>query len=258
MAKVQLPAPGWQLGFECYIVKMKTTLRANGIFGVLLTIYLGCSSPHAMAEPEVTPAETPAPIDDDAWRGEWPVFKDFAVYPPEIQDIVRLALRTHDQQLTYKFGSADPEQGGMDCSGAVYYVLTKLGWKDVPRPSDGFYRWVWEDGNFSAVNGTTFESYEWQNLKPGDLVFWVGTYDVDAKRDPPISHVMIYLGEDEKTGERVIFGASEGRRYKGERRSGVGLFDFTLPPAAAFAEAGPQFIGYAPIPASAAPKKPAS
>jgi len=46
-----------------------------------------------------------------------------------------------------------------------------------------------------------------------------------------VTHVMIYLGKLKKTGKRVIFGASDGRAFEGHRRSGVSVFDFSLPKA---------------------------
>lgn len=231
---------------------MNSIHLARRIFSVIAAGAFGFFVLHAEGETENTSAAEPTST--IPWNPVWPKLRGFESYPQEIQSVVRMAFELHDLGLRYEFASADPSVGGMDCSGSVNYVLNKLGWKNVPRPSDGFYRWVWEAGTFSAVNGTTFESYEWQNLKPGDLLFWAGTYTVEAKRDPAISHVMIYLGEDAKSGERVIFGASEGRRYKGERRSGVGLFDFDLPPAPTDGQTGPQFIGYSPIPKSAAPR----
>ena len=149
--------------------------------------------------------------------------------------------------LGYQYGSSNPQNGGMDCSGTVFYLLRQMGLKDVPRQADGFYHWVWSEKLFFAVNSasTNFDSFEWKLLQPGDLLFWTGTYDV--KRNPPISHVMIYLGEDEVTGHRFMFGASENRRYREMRKSGVGVFDFELPKPGT-SDSSSRFIGYARIP----------
>jgi cell wall-associated NlpC family hydrolase len=196
-------------------------------------------------EPEpakvLSPATAPAPA---------PVrLKGFAELPAKVQELVLGAFRLNNLNLSYKYGAADPSLGGMDCSGTVYYLLRELGWKNVPRQADAFYRWVWQSGQFVAVNGTTFDSYEWKNLRPGDLLFWTGTYAVSKDRDPAISHVMIYLGVDQDTGRRVMFGASDGRRYQDKSRSGVGLFDFNLP-VIGKTDSGrqPRFIGYGRIP----------
>ena len=164
---------------------------------------------------------------------------------PAIRDLIRRCLEMDGLHLGYQYGSADPQNGAMDCSGTVFYVLRQSGLKNVPRQADGFYRWVWDEKLFFAVNSTNFDSFEWMQLHPGDLLFWTGTYDV--KRNPPVSHVMIYLGEDETTGRRLMFGASENRRYGVARKSGVGVFDFDLPKPDA-SGTGSRFIGYARIP----------
>jgi len=211
--------------------------------------------------PTSTPTPTPVSLIEKIKEALTPesqpsvVLKEFATLPPRIQELILAAFRLEKQNLSYKFGAADPSKGGMDCSGTVYYLLRELGWKNVPRQSDAFYRWVWEAEQFVAVNGTTFSSYEWKKLKPGDLLFWTGTYTVSKDRDPAISHVMIYLGVDEKTGRRLMFGASEGRRYQDKTRSGVGLFDFSLPVMGKTTNGRqPRFIGYGRIPNPSEPK----
>jgi len=86
------------------------------------------------------------------------------------------------------------------------------------------------------------ETFELSRLRPGDLLFWSGTYHVT--RDPPVSHVMIYLGINRHTGRRVMMGASEGRRFDNISRYGVSVFDFEMPRAGSDS----RFIGYATIP----------
>ncbi|MGK0186604.1 MAG: hypothetical protein ACI9R3_002387 [Verrucomicrobiales bacterium] len=60
-------------------------------------------------------------------------------------------------------------------------------------------------------------------LRPGDLLFWEGTYD--AKRTPNITHVMVYVGFDRAAGKHLMFGAS-GSKSKGLTGHGVDYFEF--------------------------------
>ena len=112
--------------------------------------------------------------------------------------------------------------------------------KKILRSQDEIYQWAYEKGDFYAVNGHQINSFEFSNMKPGDLLFWSGTYPV--KRDPAITHVMMYLGRD-KNNRPLMFGASSQRR-SGVMQSGVGVFDFSLPSAKSKA----RFLGYACIP----------
>ena len=75
----------------------------------------------------------------------------------------------------YVWGGSSPETG-FDCSGYVCWVLNESGW-DVGR---------------TTVNGLWQQSTKIseQEAKPGDLVFFEGTYDT-----PGASHVGIYVGD---------------------------------------------------------------
>ena len=113
-----------------------------------------------------------------------------------------------------------------------------------------------QKSHFYAVLSKKQDNVELREMRPGDLLFWTGTYRVD--RDPPVTHVMIYLGKRKKDGKRLMFGASDGRPYDGQRRNGVSVFDFTMPAArsgdaadavtAAAPDRAPDFSGYGPIP----------
>src|SRR6266576_3586658 len=46
----------------------------------------------------------------------------FENYPPKVQQLLNSALELTTRNLDYKYGSADPDSGGMDCSGFVYFV----------------------------------------------------------------------------------------------------------------------------------------
>jgi len=49
--------------------------------------------------------------------------------------------------------------------------------------------WARKAGTFRAVESSQQDSFEFSELKPGDLLFWEGTYSI--KRDIPITHSMI-------------------------------------------------------------------
>jgi len=166
--------------------------------------------------------------------------------PPVVQTLVRKAADLTRQNLTYLFDSSDPKNGGMDCSGTVYHLLQSCGFKDAPRQSDQLCRWLmlrsvlYRTENVTRLTDTAFSA-----LRPGDLLFWTGTYDIAVPRHPPVSHVMVYLGRLKRDGKPVIFGASDGRTYQGRKRCGVSVFDFALPKAGD----NSAFYGYGPLPA---------
>lgn len=166
----------------------------------------------------------------------------FGDNPPAVQKLLQAALDLTTKNLGYLYGSADPSQPGMDCSGTVYYLLQQQGMKDVPRSSDEQYAWVRKSGNFRAVESTKADSFEFNELKPGDLLFWEGTYNI--QRDIPITHSMIYLGKAKSDGLALMVGASDGRSYRGKKCYGVSVFEFKMPPAGSKS----RFVGYAHLP----------
>jgi cell wall-associated NlpC family hydrolase len=175
--------------------------------------------------------------------------REFAAQPPQVQQLIGNALALTEQNLGYKYGSADPAAGGMDCSGFIFYVLNNAGYKDVPRDSSSQYVWVRKNSDFHAVLSRSGDSFELDDLKPGDLMFWSGTYKID--RDIPITHVMIYLGKEKSTGKPVMVGATDGRSYDGIPRFGVSVFDFKMPrgkPNKDEPELRSRFEGYGSIP----------
>ena len=180
------------------------------------------ASPKPISNPTITPTpgETPAPSPSPLAKKNTPnatiptdEIIGYENYSPEVRKIIESALALTTQNLGYKYGSADPANGGMDCSGFIHYVLSKNGVGDVPRDAREQYIWVRKAGNFQAVLGHSDDTFELDSLKPGDLLFWSGTYSVD--RDPDITHTMIYLGREKTTNHRIMVGASDGRSYKG-------------------------------------------
>jgi cell wall-associated NlpC family hydrolase len=176
---------------------------------------------------------------------------NFESYSPKVQKLLASALELTTHNLDYKYGSADPANGGMDCSGFIYYVLNQNGIAPyVPDDSKDQYIWLRSAGTFEPVVSGKDDSFELNELRPGDLLFWSGTYSIG--RDPPITHAMIYLGREKKTGARLMVGASDGGTYQSQQRFGVGVFEFKMPQTenseAYEGKELPRFIGYAHIP----------
>src|ERR1043166_8063770 len=214
-------------------------------------------TPKSEETPSTTPSETPVLSGSERASGKkaWPnvslspdQIADYENNPPEVRQILDAGLALTKQNLGYTYGSDDPASGGMDCSGFIYYVLKQNGFPDVPRDSSQQYVWVRKAGDFDAVLSSKEGSFELDDLKPGDLLFWRGTYNID--RDPPITHTMIYLGREKRTNKRVMVGSSDGRTYDGKQRWGVSVFDFKLPPPPKSGDAkiSPVFVGYGRIP----------
>jgi len=75
----------------------------------------------------------------------------------------------------YVFGGKTP-QTGFDCSGFVSWVLTHSGVKQISASAQGLY------DNSTPITET--------DMKPGDLIFFQGTYDTPDT----VTHVAFYVG----------------------------------------------------------------
>ena len=214
-------------------------------------------TPSPSPTPTASPTETPTPSPSVSPPEKKGVpnatispneLSDYDDYPAHVRKIIDTALELTTRNLNYSYGSADPANGGMDCSGFVYYVLRQNDIKEVPRDSSQQYVWVRKSGNFRAVISRNADSFELDALKPGDLLFWTGTYNIE--RDPPITHSMIYVGKEKGTDRRIMVGASDGRSFDGKQRFGVSIFDFKLskPKADKDTKLSPLFVGYGRIP----------
>jgi cell wall-associated NlpC family hydrolase len=220
--------------------------------GLVGAIALLCRS--AQADEKATPPESPSsktPVPEKkrpaaVSRLTEDEIQGFSSYAPAQQALVREAAELTTLNLTYAFGSCDPRNGGMDCSGTIYHLLQSSGYQDAPRQSDEMLRWIMRRSVlYRTENANDLRSPAFSAMRPGDLLFWSGTYETAAPRHPPISHVMIYLGKLKAGGKPVIFGASDGRTYEGKKRCGVSVFDFILPRAGDKSS----FYGYGPLPA---------
>ena len=206
------------------------------------------NSPTKVKKPEpemdVSPAAKSAAAPNAAIAPE--EILEFRAQPAGVRKLIESSLNLARQNLTYTFGSADPANGGMDCSGFIHYVLRQHGLTQVPRDSSALYIWVRKAHGFRAVISRKPDSFEMDELLPGDLLFWIGTYATE--HDPPVTHTMIYLGTEKASGAKIMIGSSDGRTYHGQKRNGVSVFDFTMPRTPAEGDQRSTFIGYARIP----------
>ncbi|MEM1442889.1 MAG: NlpC/P60 family protein [Verrucomicrobiota bacterium] len=120
--------------------------------------------------------------------------------------------------LKYKFGGDHPEEGGMDCSGTMQFMLSDLGFDDMPRTSYNQYEWLKKNRTLKHSKSIPDKMGGRKGIKPGDLIFWGGTYNSGHK----VSHVMIYLGQADD-GTHYMFGA-RGKKKKGLFGAGVDIF----------------------------------
>ncbi|MFK7849913.1 MAG: C40 family peptidase [Akkermansiaceae bacterium] len=158
--------------------------------------------------------------------------KEFSELAKERQKLISIAFETGREVagMPYKYGGNGPIDQGFDCSGAMYYVLRKAGLKP-PRTSADQYLWVKEHSRIHLVANaaTKLDHPSLQDLKPGDLVFWTGTYEPNDGRKVKITHVGMFLGHEKKDGRAIMINATNGRSYRGKKGNGYGVYDFRVP-----------------------------
>ncbi|MFK5922703.1 MAG: NlpC/P60 family protein [Verrucomicrobiota bacterium] len=165
-----------------------------------------------------------------------------AVLGPDFSQMSRvdeLRWRCHAlaaKKLTYRFGGADPSSGGLDCSATVQHILKTMGIHDVPRTSYTQYQWLAKKGALKKLRFWSSPQKAYAKMKPGDLVFWGKTYRSGNK----VTHVMIYLGQNPKTGRQYMFGA-RGSGVEGYHGAGVDVFEMNP-------NSKSKLVAYGPIP----------
>ncbi len=183
----------------------------------------------------------PKPEEEPLSSPEKPKQADSADSPPEPTDVGndgeekkealdgptldRLRAEAHalaEKRLTYIFGAANPDSGGLDCSATIQYLLKKIGVKDVPRTSYDQYAWLKKNKTLDDVYGKSAYKKLFKKLSPGDLIFWGGTYNSGHR----VSHVMLYMGYNAETDKHYIFGA-RGKSVKGLTGCGVDIFELS-------------------------------
>ena len=225
MSKHHVPLQGLKYAETLALIHpigIQQTVRRGLAIAIALTAWwLGLAS----ADDSKTPRPIPALLSQGELQGAEGLEE-------RRQGLIGMALQIRKlyPSLRYQYGGADPKKGGFDCSGSMYYILGEYGLKP-PRTSAGQFEWVKAAGKLTLVpEGTTsLEAEVFARLKPGDLLFWSGTYTPKDGRSNKITHVQMYLGREKADGRHVMIGASDGRSYRGIQRNGFGVFDFRLP-----------------------------
>ena len=142
-----------------------------------------------------------------------------AVNPDQHQKLVETCRWLSKQDLSYAQSWQPPGHPyviTMDCSNTVRYIVWRVFGFDIPRTASDQYLYFKQRGKIRNVpiepDGKVDSKKLLAAMRSGDLLFWEWTYNVP--RDPPISHVMIYLGR-KKDGQAMVAGSSQ--RMDGER-----------------------------------------
>ena len=103
----------------------------------------------------------------------------YEIPPSALEDEAFAAIISEAEKYLgypYVWGGSSPSTS-FDCSGFVCWVLNHSGWNVGRTTAQGLC-------NFCTP-------VRYSDAKPGDLVFFMGTYDT-----PEVSHVGIYVGND--------------------------------------------------------------
>jgi cell wall-associated NlpC family hydrolase len=151
-----------------------------------------------------------------------------AATPEQHQKLVETCRWLAAQNLAYSQSWQPPGHPyviTMDCSNTIRYIVWKVFGLNLPRTASDQYVILRQKNKVRSVptkpDGTVDADRLMASLRSGDLLFWVWWYIVP--RDPPIRHVMIYLGR-KKNGQAMIAGSSQ--RHDGERGGGVDVYAF--------------------------------
>lgn len=150
--------------------------------------------------------------------------------PPTTKAMLEFGLQSFaaHPQVPYKTGSSSLTEG-MDCSGAIVFLLAQRK-ITPPRSSSAIHDWLSKQKNFTVVPADARHADHpiYQKLQPGDLIFWAPDLP-NASTPPKATHVHMFLGRETRDKHPVMIGSSDGRSYRGQKRSGFGIVDFKVP-----------------------------
>lgn len=183
-----------------------------------------------------TSATVPRPAPVSMPGSSVPIAAQVQRGPATLSELRRRAEYLASRGLTYKFGGDHPTEGGMDCSGTMQFLLKSIGYSDIPRTSYAQFEWLQGLGTLKKVGFFRSPERAIGDFRPGDLIFWGGTYSSGHK----VSHVMVYLGRN-PSGTHYVFGA-RGKKVRGLNGNGVDIFEFKPE------STGGRLVGYGRLP----------
>jgi LysM repeat protein len=206
-------------------------------------------APHEVEEPVYTPSDLnpprveeiktlppPIPLPPPAVAEKPKTPSPTAVTPPSPQVVslkdrflteIRkmIADRVHYNESWRPEGS--DRNWVMDCSNTTRFLFYKLFRIDIGRTaSEQYYRLKIKGRAWHVpldASGRPDVDYLHANLKIGDLLFWEHTYS--PEREPPITHVTVYLGVDEN-GRFLMAGSEQGRGILDQGFNGPDMYYF--------------------------------
>ena len=148
------------------------------------------------------------------------------------KSLVETARWIASQGISYGRTWKPPEESDgwvMDCSNTARYIYKKALGKTIPRTASDQYFELNQKGLFTEAprkaDGEVDTEALLKLLRSGDLLFWEWTYNI--KREPPVSHVMIYLGQTEKGAPKMVGSSSRGTGdWSGQASGGVDIYPF--------------------------------
>jgi len=158
--------------------------------------------------------------------------RDFSELEAPRQKVIEVAINAGKEVagMPYLYGGNGPADGGFDCSGAMHYILNKME-LNPPRTSSDLFLWIRDQSKIHIISKEVddLRHKDFAHLKPGDLVFWTGTYEPTDGRKTKITHVGMFLGYEKKDEHAVMINATNGRSYRGSKGNGFGVYDFRVP-----------------------------
>ncbi len=119
------------------------------------------------------------------------------------------------------------EAWDMDCSNTSRYLYQKVLGVSMQRTASDQYYDLHQDGRAWDVpldaSGQPDVAWLETHLRVGDLLFWENTYK--PRRDPPITHVMIYLGKNNR-GQELMAGSQTAGGFFNTSGSGPDVYLF--------------------------------
>jgi hypothetical protein len=140
------------------------------------------------------------------------------------EKFTQLARELGDRGLEYDEDWRPPGESrswAMDCSNTTRYLYKTATGILLPRTASDQYYYLhlqnkaWDVPQLAS--GYADCNYLRTHLKAGDLLFWENTYR--PERQPPITHVMIFLGANAR-GEWIMAGSQSSRGGEHNRRHG--------------------------------------